>query len=88
VGVEHLGVGSDINADAIEPTSEQLQRLKSQYSSSYGFRDKMYIEGLNHSRRVFDLTEGLIRRKYSDESITGILGGNFRRALTQIWPGV
>jgi membrane dipeptidase len=27
----------------------------------------------------------LIRRKYSDADIEGILGGNFERVLTQIW---
>jgi membrane dipeptidase len=34
---------------------------------------------------MFDLTEGLIRRKYSDAEIEGILGGNFIRVLSQIW---
>jgi microsomal dipeptidase-like Zn-dependent dipeptidase len=32
---------------------------------------------------MFDLTEGLIRRKYSEEDIEGILGGNFERVLAQ-----
>jgi microsomal dipeptidase-like Zn-dependent dipeptidase len=48
-------------------------------------REKIDIEGLNHPKRMFDLTEGLIRRKYSDADIEGILGGNFERVLTQIW---
>jgi membrane dipeptidase len=34
---------------------------------------------------MFDLTEGLIRRKYSDAEIEGVLGGNFKRVLGQIW---
>jgi len=34
---------------------------------------------------MFDLTEGLIRRKYSDAEIEGILGGNFIQVLSQIW---
>jgi membrane dipeptidase len=34
---------------------------------------------------MFDLTEGLIRRGYSDADIRGILGGNFTRVLTAIW---
>jgi membrane dipeptidase len=34
---------------------------------------------------MFDLTEGLIRRKYTDEQILGVLGGNFKRVLKQIW---
>ncbi|MCA1602862.1 MAG: dipeptidase [Acidobacteria bacterium] len=45
----------------------------------------MDVEGLNHPKRMFDLTEGLIRRKYSDMDIGGILGGNFKRVLAQIW---
>ena len=43
------------------------------------------IPGLNHPRRVYALTEGLIRRGYSDANIGLILGGNFQRALRQIW---
>ena len=34
---------------------------------------------------MYDLTEGLIRRKYTDDQIIGILGGNFKRVLSQIW---
>jgi membrane dipeptidase len=34
---------------------------------------------------MYDLTEGLIRRKYSDAQIEGILGGNFKRVLSAIW---
>jgi hypothetical protein len=28
----------------------------------------------------------LIRRRYSDQSIQLMLGGNFRRVLSDIWP--
>ena len=47
--------------------------------------EKIDVEGLSHPKRMFDLTEGLIRRKYSDKDIEGVLGGNFKRALAQIW---
>ncbi len=86
IGPEHLGVGSDIDLygyDAMPP--ELNKQLRAGYKGSYGFRDKIDIEGLDHPKRMFDLTEGLIRRKYSDANIEGILGGNFRRVLTQIW---
>lgn len=43
------------------------------------------IAGLNRVGRVFELTEGLIRRRYTDEQIGLILGGNFQRALNEIW---
>ena len=32
-----------------------------------------------------ELTEALIRRGYSDDNITGVLGGNFRRLLEATW---
>jgi membrane dipeptidase len=86
VGAEHLGVGSDSDLfgyDALPP--EQNRQLRASYKGSYGFREKIDVEGLNHPRRMFDLTEGLIRRKYSDKDIEGILGGNFKRVLAQIW---
>jgi membrane dipeptidase len=86
IGPQHLGVGSDIDLygyDAMPP--EQNKRLRASYKGSYGFREKIDIEGVNHPRRMFDLTEGLIRRKYSDAEIEGILGGNFKRVLSQIW---
>ncbi|MGH9941411.1 MAG: dipeptidase [Pyrinomonadaceae bacterium] len=86
IGPEHLGVGSDIDLygyDAMPP--ELNKRLRAGYKGSYGFREKIDIEGLNHPQRMFALTEGLIRRKYSDKDIEGILGGNFKRVLARIW---
>jgi membrane dipeptidase len=86
IGPQHLGVGSDADLygyDAMPP--ELNKQLRASYKGSYGFREKIDIEGLNHPRRMFDLTEGLIRRKYSDKDIEGILGGNFKRVLAQIW---
>ncbi len=43
------------------------------------------IPGLNHVARVYALTEGLIRRGYSDPQINLVLGANFQRALADIW---
>jgi len=86
IGPEHLGVGSDVDLygyDAMPP--EANKQLRAGYKGSYAFREKIDVEGLNHPKRMFDLTEGLIRRKYSDAAIQGILGGNFKRVLSQIW---
>jgi len=88
VGPEHLGVGSDMDLDGyddLEPGA--LARLRAGYKDSYSFREKIDIEGLDHPKRMFDLTEGLIRRRYSDAEIRGVLGGNFIRVLGRIWPG-
>ena len=86
VGVEHVGVGSDIDLlgyDALSP--EETKQLRSGYKSSYGFRDKNDIDGYTFATRPFDIAEALIRRKYSDANIEAILGGNFRRVLKEIW---
>jgi membrane dipeptidase len=86
VGVEHVGVGSDMDLDGYDDMPPELnQRLRAGYKGSYAFRDKIDIEGLDHPKRMFDLTEGLVRRKYTDRQIQGILGGNFRRVLSEIW---
>jgi membrane dipeptidase len=43
------------------------------------------ISGLNNSNRIYELTEGLVRRGYTNTQISLMLGGNFQRALRQIW---
>ena len=89
IGPEHLGVGSDVDLDGYDDLpAEALKQLRASYKDSYSFRDKIDIEGLDHPKRMFDLTEGLIRRKYSDAEIRGILGGNFIRVLGQVWAGM
>jgi membrane dipeptidase len=42
------------------------------------------VRGLQQTRRVFDLTQGFLRRGYSEDDIQAILGGNFQRALDRI----
>jgi membrane dipeptidase len=71
-GVEHVGLGSDVASDAVDP---RTGRVPARYA----------VQGLPPARRVFDLTEGLIRRGYSDPAIELILGGNFQRVLSAIW---
>lgn len=86
VGVEHLGVGSDTDLDGYDAMSlEANQRLRAGYKGSYGFREKIDIEGADHPKRTFDLAEGLIRRRYRDADIRLILGRNFQRVLSEIW---
>ncbi|MEM7415180.1 MAG: membrane dipeptidase [Gemmatimonadota bacterium] len=89
VGVEHLGIGSDIDLHGYDdmPPAEYAA-LKSGYRGSYAFRDKIDIDEIAHPKRMFDVTDGLIRRGYTDEHIRGILGGNFQRVLGEIWAGM
>ena len=71
-GVEHVGLGSDVDLDARDP---RTGRVRARYE----------VRGLAPARRVFDLTEGLIRRGYSDRAIEQVLGGNWQRTLGEIW---
>jgi len=84
VGVEHVGVGSDIDLDGYDKLPPSLRaKMLTGYKETAPVRGD--IDGLNHPQRMFDLTEGLIRRGYSDRDIELMLGGNFRRALAEIW---
>jgi membrane dipeptidase len=86
VGVEHLGVGSDMDLHGYDALPAQMQQsLRASYKDSYGFRDRIDIEGVDHPQRMYDLTEGLIRRRYTDAEIEGVLGGNFKRVLSELW---
>lgn len=71
VGVEHVGVGSDVDLDGRDTRIRPRKRFD--------------LDGINYSQKIFDLTEGLVRRKYSSQDIALILGGNFQRALSAIW---
>lgn len=85
-GIEHVGVGSDIDLDGYDKMPpDERKALHGNYKSGYAFRDQDDIDHLNHPRRFFDIADGLIRRGYSDSDIEGVLGGNFQRVLTQIW---
>ncbi|HYL77368.1 MAG TPA: membrane dipeptidase [Bryobacteraceae bacterium] len=70
-GVEHVGLGSDVDLDGRDV------RIRP--------KKKNDLDGIDYAKKIYDLTEGLVRRKYSRENIELILGGNFRRALGEIW---
>jgi membrane dipeptidase len=86
VGLEHVGIGTDSDLkgyDHMPP--DQYEKLKASYKSTYAFRDKIDTDGFNHPRKIYDLTDSLIRRGYSDNNIQAVLGGNFRRLLGDSW---
>ncbi|MDQ3920176.1 MAG: dipeptidase [Acidobacteriota bacterium] len=87
VGPEHVGVGTDYplyGVDAVDPARRDRERagMDPRYGAA-GRRDQ--LDGIDDIKRIYDLTEGLIRRKYSDASIRLILGDNFRRVLSELW---
>jgi membrane dipeptidase len=91
VGVEHLAVGSDLDVMGLgNPIGGGGFRPDSQpnfdrYRYHVEKPELVATNGLDHPKRMFDLTEGLIARGYSDADIKMILGGNAARVLGSIW---
>lgn len=85
-GIEHVGIGSDMDLDGYDDIPEPAySALKSGYSASYKFRDKIDTDDFDHPKRNFDLVDGLIDRGYTDAQIRMVLGENFKRVLGDIW---
>lgn len=80
VGVEHVGIGTDVDLNGRSHLTPQVQQAQ-------GIRPgaNLDLDGLDYQKKIFDLTEGLVGRDYSDRDIELILGGNFQRALSEIW---
>jgi membrane dipeptidase len=72
VGVEHVGIGSDVDVTALDPKT--------------GRPNPFYvIRGLDPVARVFQIADGLLQRGHSARAVQLVLGENFRRALAAIW---
>ena len=87
-GIDHVGIGTDSDLYGYDDTSPAMNKmLRGAYKDSYAFREKIDVDGFDHPLKMYDLTEELIRRNYSDANIEAVLGGNFRRLLTSTWGG-
>jgi membrane dipeptidase len=90
VGVEHVGVGSDMdvvgNPNPVngEPMRETPNWDRYRLHKDEQGRWMLTVRGLDHPRRMFDLTDALLRRGYTDQHIRLILGGNWRRVMGAI----
>lgn len=72
-GVEHVGLGSDVDVDAREPASGKVRPFYA-------------IRGLVPELRVYQIADGLLSRGFAAADVAAVLGGNFRRVLGSIWP--
>jgi len=70
-GVEHAGIGSDVDLDGRGTLVRSAKRFD--------------LDGIDYAKKIYDLTEGLLSRGYSTPDIELILGGNFERALAETW---
>lgn len=88
IGIDHVGIGTDSDLNGYDDTTPETNKmLRGAYKDSYAFREKIDVDGFDHPLKMYDLTEELIRRGYSDANIKAVLGGNFQRLLTSTWGG-
>lgn len=84
-GIEHVGIGSDMDLEGYDRLPPNLRKKMYTGYKKQNVNRMADIAGLDHPKRMFDLTEGLIRRGYTDIQVGAILGGNWRRVLGEIW---
>lgn len=93
VGAEHVGIGSDMDMAGLgapipkagEPLAIASQVNFDRYKPYYAEDGGVHVDGMNHPKRIFDVVETMVRRRYSDETIRLVLGGNFVRAVSASW---
>lgn len=89
VGVEHVGIGTDLFGG--KTLGESVFRF--QFGSlvpgawgGYGI-DEKYVAGFDTVFEWPNVTRGLVARGFGDEEIIAILGGNWLRVFEQTWSG-
>ena len=93
VGPEHVGVGSDLDTDgraneipkAGEEPALSQQPNHDRYGAYFTADAGAHVDGLNHPKRIFDLTEAMVRRKHSDATTSLVLGASFARVVREVW---
>jgi membrane dipeptidase len=85
-GIEHVGIGTDSDLNGYDDLPPELNaQMRAAYKDSYRLRDKIDVDGFDHPRKMYDLTDELLRRRWSRSDIRSVLGGNFLRLLTATW---
>jgi len=86
VGIEHVGIGSDFGLESNDfAPPEVLANILQKADKRYRVHHREAVGDLAGEKRIYVLTDALIRRGYTDEHIRLILGGNWRRVLDKIW---
>jgi membrane dipeptidase len=89
-GEDHVGIGTDIPFLHVgEEELAELKRLteerKATGIAAPGEDRPAYIPDLNTERKLELVTDALLKHGYKGAVIEKILGGNFKRVLTDIW---
>lgn len=92
IGPEHVGLGTDLDMAGLSNPMSRSGVLEvgkqpnfDRYNAYFDEEGRAGVDGLSHSKRVFDLTEVMVRRKHTDNDIKQLLGGSFARVLSATW---
>jgi membrane dipeptidase len=92
MGEDHVGVGSDASIEPFDTSPkgmaefEKSEKMRQQAGLAAPEEDRpTYVVGLNRPRRIEVITDELLKRGYSTKVAEKVIGGNFARALTEIW---
>ena len=76
-GIEHVAIGSDRDHRVIEMTPEYEAELRAEEGSQVVNSELPYfIHELNGPRRMEVIWDGLVDRRYSEDDVQRIMGGN------------
>jgi membrane dipeptidase len=84
VGVDHVGIGSDIDETSNPERWNQFASRYPELSGGYDFEGKR-MKDFNWITKTPNITRGLVGRGYSDQEIKKILGLNFLRVFEEAW---
>jgi membrane dipeptidase len=90
VGIDHVGIGLDINEGLTPELFAERQRgfltdfPELRMGGDFPF-EHYYVFGLTSMSKAVLITQTLVARGYSDEDVLKILGGNFLRLFDQVW---
>ena len=86
IGIDHVGIGTDIFETAGAAGIWWNANTKRRYPEICGAMDEQMhgIAGFDRWENFVDVTEGLLRRGFSEAEARKIIGGNFRRVLRSV----
>jgi len=89
-GEDHVAIGSDVpflhvGEDELAELKRRTEERKEAGIAAPGEDRPAFIPDLNTERKLELVTDVLLKRGYKSAAVEKILGGNFRRVLTDIW---
>lgn len=86
IGVEHVGIGTDIMETAGAAGIWWNANTKRRYPEICGAMDEHMhgIRGVERWEDFANITDRMVQRGFSDDEIMKVIGGNFRRVFSEI----